>query len=163
MVRREEAEARTDVVDAWRDAAEAKGLALFARFDADLPAWVSADPLRIRQVLTNLVSNAVRYGPGDRPVVIRTEEAPEQGLVRIAVTDEGPGIPPEHAARLFERFYRADKARSRAEGGTGLGLAIVKHIALVHGGSVSLDSRVGAGSTFTIEVRGWKPPTQNGP
>jgi len=115
------------------------------------------------EAISNLVSNAVRYGPGDQPVVIRTEDAAEQGLVRISVTDEGPGIPPEHAARLFERFYRVDKARSRAEGGTGLGLAIVKHIALVHGGSVSLDSRVGAGSTFTIEVRGLKPPTQNGP
>ena len=104
------------------------------------------------EAISNLVSNAVRYGPGDQPVVIRTEEAAEQGLVRISVTDEGPGIPPEHAARLFERFYRVDKARSRAEGGTGLGLAIVKHIALVHGGT-SPSTRVGAGRP-AIEVLG---------
>ena len=151
-----------EVIDRQAPSARVRGIELLAESsDSALEVLTRGDLLV--EAISNLVSNAVRYGPGDRPVVIRTEEAPEQGLVRIAVTDEGPGIPPEHAARLFERFYRADKARSRAEGGTGLGLAIVKHIALVHGGSVSLDSRVGGGSTFTIEVRSWKPPTQNGP
>ena len=73
-------------------------------------------------------------------------------MIEIKVRDQGPGIPDRHVPRLFERFYRVDKARSRAAGGTGLGLAIVKHIALVHGGTVSVQSTIGTGSTFTLTL-----------
>ena len=79
-------------------------------------------------------------------------EANAKGDVVIWVKDQGPGIPPEHLTRIFERFYRVDRARSRELGGTGLGLSIVKHIALVHGGSATVESKVGHGSTFTLTL-----------
>jgi two-component system phosphate regulon sensor histidine kinase PhoR len=74
------------------------------------------------------------------------------GMVELAVTDEGPGIAPQHLPRLFERFYRVDKGRSRSLGGTGLGLAIVKHVALLHGGRAEVNSVLGSGTTFRIVV-----------
>jgi signal transduction histidine kinase len=85
----------------------------------------------------------------------------ENGMIRIAVTDQGPGIQARHVPRLFERFYRVDKARSRAEGGTGLGLAIVKHIALVHGGMVRVETEAGTGSTFLLDIPGSSMPRPN--
>jgi Signal transduction histidine kinase len=81
---------------------------------------------------------------------VALDEAPDE--IVISVRDQGPGVSREHLPRLFERFYRVDKARSRDLGGTGLGLAIVKHIAQAHGGRVSVDSRVGQGSTFRIHL-----------
>ena len=78
--------------------------------------------------------------------------ARDGGQVEVFVQDDGPGIPPEALERVFERFYRADKARSRQLGGTGLGLSIVKHIAQAHGGSVAVESTVGQGSTFTVRI-----------
>lgn len=104
------------------------------------------------QALTNLLVNAVRYGPRGQIISIRAK--PEENAVVFEIEDQGPGIPKEHLPRLFERFYRVDKARSRAEGGTGLGLAIVKHIALVHGGAVSVESQLDRGSVFRIEIPG---------
>jgi two-component system phosphate regulon sensor histidine kinase PhoR len=83
---------------------------------------------------------------------VRISAATGDGALRVAVQDWGPGIDREHLPRLFERFYRVDKARSRAGGGTGLGLAIVKHIAQAHGGSVEAESLPGKGSTFTISL-----------
>jgi len=92
----------------------------------------------------------VKYSPEGSDVSVSLEEAADE--VVISVSDHGPGISREHVARLFERFYRVDKARSRDLGGTGLGLAIVKHIAQAQGGSVSVDSTVGKGSTFRIHL-----------
>jgi two-component system phosphate regulon sensor histidine kinase PhoR len=109
-------------------------------------ASVLADPYAIHQVFANLISNAARYAQTGKKVVIGATAQPE--AVEFYVRDFGPGIASEHLPRIFERFYRVDKARSRESGGTGLGLAIVKHIVLNHGGAVRVESAVGHGSTF---------------
>ena len=109
----------------------------------------------LEQAIINLLTNAITYGPGGSTVTLRAEhqKTPEdREIVRINVEDQGPGIEREHLGRLFERFYRCDKARGRKQGGTGLGLAIVKHIAQSHGGSVSVRSNPGRGSVFTISL-----------
>lgn len=103
----------------------------------------------LEQAVGNLVSNAVSYGRAGTTVRVRGRSL-ENGEAEIAVRDEGPGIEPEHLERLFERFYRVDRARSRQLGGTGLGLAIVKHIMLAHGGRVEVSSEVGVGSEFRL-------------
>ena len=108
-----------------------------------------ADRRALEQILTNLLDNASKYTePGGR-IELRVERGrPDQ--VRLEVEDTGIGIPPEDLPRIFERFYRVDKARSRDLGGTGLGLAIVKHLAQAQGGEVSVRSKVGEGTTFTV-------------
>jgi signal transduction histidine kinase len=114
------------------------------------PLVVLGDRDRLMQLLWNLVDNALRYtSPGN---TIRLSARPDGQWAEIAVADDGPGIAQEHLPRLFERFYRVDKARSRATGGAGLGLAIVKHIAEAHGGSVSVDSAPRQGSTFRVRL-----------
>jgi two-component system phosphate regulon sensor histidine kinase PhoR len=111
---------------------------------------VRADEEALRQILNNLIDNAVKYTPaGGRVTVTGRVEGP---VVLCEVTDTGPGIPAEHHSRLFERFYRVDKARSRELGGTGLGLSIVKHLTQAMGGSVQVTSQVGQGSTFTVRL-----------
>ncbi len=107
---------------------------------------VVADAYAIHQVFANLVSNALRYAQSGKKVVIGAKE--QASAVEFFVQDFGPGIASEHLPRIFERFYRVDKARSRETGGTGLGLAIVKHIVLNQGGTVRVESSVGHGSTF---------------
>ena len=109
-------------------------------------AMVKADPEAVHQVFSNLISNAVKYCPPGTPIVIGAYE--RDGEVEFFVRDSGPGIASEHLPRLFQRFYRVDKARSRESGGTGLGLAIVKHIVIAHGGSVRVESELNHGSTF---------------
>ncbi|WP_410607094.1 sensor histidine kinase [Amycolatopsis sp. lyj-109] len=111
---------------------------------------VEGDRTLLVTALSNLLENAVAYSPAGSPVSISRRLA--DGMVEIAVTDRGIGIAEDEQQRVFERFYRADKARSRATGGTGLGLAIVKHVAANHGGSVGLWSRQGTGSTFTLRI-----------
>lgn len=111
---------------------------------------IEGDRTLLVTALSNLLENAVAYSPAGSPVSISRRLA--DGMVEIAVTDRGIGIPEDEQTRVFERFYRADKARSRATGGTGLGLAIVKHVAANHGGSVGLWSRAGTGSTFTLRI-----------
>jgi two-component system phosphate regulon sensor histidine kinase PhoR len=111
---------------------------------------VIADAYAIHQVFANLVSNALRYAQSGRKIVIGARE--QADVVEFFVQDFGPGIGFEHLPRIFERFYRVDKARSRETGGTGLGLAIVKHIVLNHDGSVRVDSSVGHGSTFFFSL-----------
>jgi two-component system, OmpR family, phosphate regulon sensor histidine kinase PhoR len=106
-----------------------------------------ADPDRLRQVLSNLLDNAIKYGRVEGRAVISAQSL-ENRRTEISVSDDGPGIPAEARARIFERFYRADKARSREQGGTGLGLAIVKHVVQAHGGEVRVESEPGAGATF---------------
>ncbi len=109
----------------------------------------------IEQAVDNLTSNAVRYGNPDGTIRLQAR-ATETGIT-LLVADDGPGIPPRHIPRLFERFYRVDTARSRASGGTGLGLAIVKHIAVAHGGRVRVESQLGKGATFLLDL----PATQS--
>ena len=112
-----------------------------------VPDWsVMADGYAVHQVFANLISNAVRYAASGKKIMIGAHEKPDG--IEFFVRDFGPGIASEHLPRIFERFYRVDKARSRESGGTGLGLAIVKHIVLNHSGSVRVESAVGHGSTF---------------
>ncbi len=113
---------------------------------------VFADPHRLVQMLTNLIDNAIKFNREGGTIAITYVSG---GYDRISVADTGEGIPAHHLDRLFERFYRVDRARSRELGGTGLGLAIVKHLAKAHGGEVTVDSRFGEGTQFTIELPGF--------
>jgi two-component system phosphate regulon sensor histidine kinase PhoR len=106
------------------------------------------NPPLIEQALINLIGNAVKYSADGKSITLSARVEP--GGVILTVADQGYGIEPQHLERLFERFYRVDKGRSRQEGGTGLGLAIVKHIAQAHGGAVSVESTFGEGSIFSI-------------
>ncbi len=108
------------------------------------------DATLLEQAAVNLLDNAVKYSPDKSIILIEAESA--EGIVRIRFKDQGMGIAAKHLPRLFERFYRVDKARSRKLGGTGLGLAIVKHIAQAHGGRVTVESELGRGSTFTLTL-----------
>jgi len=107
----------------------------------------TADLSRLEQVFANLVDNAIKYGRTQGTVTVGGGKAGD-GKIEIFVQDDGPGIPPESLDRVFERFYRVDKARSREQGGTGLGLSIVKHIVQSHGGKVWVKSELGKGATF---------------
>ena len=108
------------------------------------------NPPLLEQAVVNLVDNAIKHSETGDPIEIRA--AREGSQVVVSVIDHGVGIEAEHLPRLFERFYRVDRARSRKEGGTGLGLAIVKHIARVHGGSVEVRSEPGEGAAFTLRI-----------
>jgi two-component system phosphate regulon sensor histidine kinase PhoR len=118
--------------------------------DVGRDVFVRADARRLEQMLVNLVDNAVKYTRGDG--VVRVSHEREGGRDRVHVIDTGEGIAAEHLPRIFERFYRVDRARSREMGGTGLGLAIVKHLARAHGGEATARSEPGRGSTFTLEL-----------
>jgi signal transduction histidine kinase len=109
------------------------------------------DPALLRLALMNLTQNAIRYSPAGKSIILRA--AAVDGSILIEVADQGCGIAPEHQQKIFERFYRVDKARSRAEGGVGLGLAIVKWSVERMGGTVELDSAIGHGSVFRIRLR----------
>jgi len=114
---------------------------------------VGADADRLQQVLGNLVGNAIKYGRAEGRVEV-TARAVDGGAIEVCVRDDGPGIPAEALERVFERFYRVDKARSREQGGTGLGLAIVKHIVQNHGGKVWAKSEPGKGAAFFFTLPG---------
>nr|WP_275426235.1 HAMP domain-containing sensor histidine kinase [Nocardia arizonensis] len=111
---------------------------------------VSGDAERLRQILANLVNNALTHTPADAAVTVRL--TPDADEVRLDVADTGPGLPPDEAARVFERFYRTDTSRTRASGGTGLGLSIVQALVTAHGGTVTVDSVEGVGTTFTVRL-----------
>jgi two-component system, OmpR family, phosphate regulon sensor histidine kinase PhoR len=128
--------------------AEAKGIKISFTCEQDLTAKVNG-PL-LEQAVVNLLDNAVKYSDNNTKVHVKAYT--KEDMLYIEVSDEGRGIEKEHLPRLFERFYRVDKARSRQQGGTGLGLAIVKHITQAHRGSVSVESDPGKGSTFTIRL-----------
>ena len=117
---------------------------------------VMGDRAMLTVAVSNLITNAINYSPSGQPVSV-TQKLVRDNVVLIRVTDRGIGIAPEDQKRVFERFYRVDKARSRSTGGTGLGLAIVKHVVANHGGSITLWSRPGTGSTFTIELPLYDP------
>jgi two-component system phosphate regulon sensor histidine kinase PhoR len=112
--------------------------------------FVFADIVRLEQMLTNLIDNAIKFNREGGLVEVTYQRTESHDV--ISVRDTGEGIPQEHLSRIFERFYRVDKARSREIGGTGLGLAIVKHLAKLHGGEVRASSTPGKGSTFSIEL-----------
>ncbi len=120
------------------------------------PVLVSGDANRLRQVVANLLANARTHTPEGTEVTLRLEQRDgggDSGAVRLTVTDTGPGIEPELAARVFERFVRGDRSRSRAGGSTGLGLAIVRAVVAAHGGTVDLTSRPGS-TVFTVLLPG---------
>ncbi|MDQ1559438.1 MAG: two-component system, OmpR family, phosphate regulon sensor histidine kinase PhoR [Pyrinomonadaceae bacterium] len=131
-------------------AARAAERGVMLRNEVSEDVFVHADARRLEQMLTNLCDNAVKFSAEGGAVSITHERA--GGRDRISVADTGEGIAPAHIHRIFERFYRVDRARSRALGGTGLGLAIVKHLARAHGGEATVRSTPGEGSTFTIEL-----------
>jgi two-component system phosphate regulon sensor histidine kinase PhoR len=110
-----------------------------------------ADEKGVRTILSNLVDNAIKFTPAGGSVTIRCRA--DESRVTVEVEDTGIGIAAEDQARIFERFYRVDKARSREMGGTGLGLSIVKHLAQAFGGSVAVESQPGSGSTFRVELK----------
>jgi len=114
-------------------------------------AVAHADPERLRQVLANLIDNGIKYGREGGHLVVGGRVL-DRARVELTVRDDGPGIPSEAKARVFERFYRVDKARSREQGGTGLGLAIVKNVVQAHGGDVRVESAPGAGTEFFITL-----------
>ncbi|TPE62177.1 ATPase [Sandaracinobacter neustonicus] len=131
---------------------ESDGRKLLMSVEPDLPQVV-ADRDQILQVLHNLISNALKYGHSGSPISVtaaRDHSARGEEMVRVAVTDQGDGIAPEHLPRLTERFYRVDTGRSRSMGGTGLGLAIVKHIVERHRGRLEISSRQGEGTTVAF-------------
>jgi len=131
-------------------AAEDKQVTIATEMPDSLPL-IPADGARLRQVLHNLLSNALRYTPNGGVIMVCVNHRPEE--VSIAIVDSGQGIEPQHLARVFERFYRTDRARSRDTGGTGLGLAIVKAIVEAHGGRVAAASQgINQGSTFTLHL-----------
>ncbi len=129
--------------------AREKNMAVAIKMPDALPP-ARADRERLRQVFVNLLDNALKYTPAGGRVVISARQSGAE--IECCVTDNGPGIAPEHLPRIFERFYRVDKARSRELGGTGLGLSIVKHIVQAHGGRVWAESRVGEGSRFCFTL-----------
>jgi two-component system, OmpR family, sensor kinase len=148
--------APVDVGEVARQAVEAARAAdPERRVTLDAPASplvVDADAARLHQVLANLLDNARAYSPAGAPVSVRVAGVQQDGqpFVAVEVTDRGQGLTPDQATRVFERFYRTDAARSRAQGGTGLGLSIVAAIAEAHGGTVEVDSTPGEGSTFRV-------------
>jgi two-component system phosphate regulon sensor histidine kinase PhoR len=131
---------------------EPKAHAKDIRITVDCPDGLAAriNAALLEQAIVNLIDNAIKYSEPGQPVSV--EAAADDGGVTISVRDKGAGIEPEHLPRIFERFYRVDKARSRTLGGTGLGLAIVKHIVQAHGGTVTVESAPGAGTTFALHV-----------
>lgn len=135
--------------DAWAVAASASSNAPSFTVDlADDSQFVPGDPDALRQIFRNLLENAIRYTPKDGSVTVRAVR--EGAGVRISVSDTGSGIPSDHVPRIFERFYRVDPSRARAQGGTGLGLAIVKHLVENHGGRIWAESALGRGTTIYI-------------
>ncbi len=140
----------------WEKRFETKLLRASMEAPEDLPV-ILADEIRLQEVIYNLLDNAVKYSQPEGKVRLQAQRIGD--AVRISVSDEGVGIPARDLPRIFERFYRADKARSRQLGGTGLGLSIVKHIAQLHGGSVEAASETGQGSTISV-ILPLRPPAE---
>jgi two-component system, OmpR family, phosphate regulon sensor histidine kinase PhoR len=138
-----------DISDDLAANAHKRGARIVNAIDEKL--FAKADPNRLRQVLSNLIDNAIKYGKEEGVVEI-SASINDTGLIEVRIKDDGPGIPVEAQPRIFERFFRVDKARSRDQGGTGLGLAIVKHVIQAHGGDVKVESELGRGSTFIFTL-----------
>jgi two-component system phosphate regulon sensor histidine kinase PhoR len=136
-----------EVISSLTGKAAGQGISLANNVPAEVV--VHADARRLERMITNLIDNGIKFGSEGGVVTISYESDARD---KIVVADNGEGIPAQHLERLFERFYRVDRARSRDLGGTGLGLAIVKHLALLHGGAVTVASELGKGSRFTIHL-----------
>lgn len=142
------AELTRRVAETLRPLAEARGLTLTCHSDDNLD--ILADECRIRQVLVNLIDNAIKYSKENGHIAVRAHRA--DGNAVIAVADNGIGIPRDHLARVFDRFYRVDKTRSRESGGAGLGLSIVKSIVTAHSGKIDIESTEGNGTTVRVRL-----------
>ena len=140
-----------EVFDELENKATKKHIKLKLHVDDAKKYYVWADNYRIKQVLTNLIDNAIKYGNEKGIVLVFLERDKEH--VHVSIKDDGPGIPPEHLSRIFERFYRVDKSRSKEKGGSGLGLAIVKNILEAHGSKISVTSKSGKGCTFSFKLK----------
>ena len=140
-----------EVFEFLEDNARANNIKFIFGNDDNSPVWVYADRYRIRQVLVNLLENSIKYGRDGGRTKVSFYDMDENYLVEVS--DNGIGIEEQHIPRLFERFYRVDKHRSRAEGGTGLGLAIVKHIIEAHEQTVNVRSSPKIGSTFSFTLK----------
>ena len=149
-VRHQPVALETVVTSVWQRAKDLDGGAHQVLLGANDPTTVAGDQERLEQLLWNLVENALRYTPDGGSVTIALRR--QGDVAELLVSDTGIGIAAEHLPRLFERFYRVDRARSRREGGTGLGLAIAKQVAAAHGGQIRVRSDPGAGSTFTVAL-----------
>lgn len=139
------------VFELLEDRAQKKNIQLKTKKDNDRPIKVVADRSKIEQVLINLIGNAIKYGNKDGQVEVRFFDMDQHILTEV--NDDGLGIPPEDVPRVFERFYRVDKSRSRDAGGTGLGLSIVKHIIEAHKQTINLRSSENKGSTFSFTLK----------
>jgi two-component system, OmpR family, phosphate regulon sensor histidine kinase PhoR len=137
-----------EVFTALSSKATAREITLLNKVSEDIK--VSADPVRLEQMLTNLIDNGIKFNRPAGSVTVSVDQTADK--TSISITDTGEGILPDHLSRVFERFYRADRGRTREVGGTGLGLAIVKHLARLHGGEVSVTSALSRGTTFIIEL-----------
>lgn len=139
-----------EIFEQLENIAETKGtiLRIKSSFQGAVP--VKADPQRISQVMTNLIENAIKYGNEKGKVIVGFED--DKKHISISVRDDGPGIPPEHLSRIFERFYRVEKSRSKERGGTGLGLAIVKHILNAHKSKIAVMSKPDKGTMFRFKL-----------
>ena len=140
-----------EVFDQFEGKAEKKDLQLCFSETSQIIAMVYGDRQKISQVILNIISNAIKYSHDkNSKIIVDLEDI--SNSIKIAVKDNGMGIPPEDIERVFERFYRVDKSRSKDTGGTGLGLSIVKHILEAHNQSISVESTMGQGSTFTFKL-----------
>jgi two-component system, OmpR family, phosphate regulon sensor histidine kinase PhoR len=137
-----------EVVGGYADRAEERHIKLSAEVEPGVA--LRGDRAQLGLLLSNLIDNALRYTPAKGAVCVRLNAA--ESRAALQVSDTGPGIPAGELSRVFERFYRVDKARARQTGGTGLGLAIVRHVAEAHGGTVRVDSELGRGSCFTVSL-----------
>jgi two-component system phosphate regulon sensor histidine kinase PhoR len=143
-----------DALESFREVGRTYGVEL-AVDNAAPDAHVNADREAIHQIFSNLIENALKYAASGKRIILGARPAPN--AIEFYVRDFGPGISSEHVPRLFERFYRVDKARSRESGGTGLGLAIAKHIMFAHGGTIRAESELNHGSTFLFILPSSEP------
>jgi two-component system phosphate regulon sensor histidine kinase PhoR len=141
-----------DVIEFLEMKAKKKGIKIYFREKYDKPIIVNGDSRKIRQVLINLIDNSVKYGRENEGKTKLSFFDMDENIL-VEVSDNGPGIPEKDLPRVFERFYRTDKARSRKQGGTGLGLAIVKHIIEAHNQTVNVRSLPGVGTTFGFTLK----------
>ncbi len=141
------------IVERFNPEAAGRGLKLSLALAPEVqaaPLTANIDPMRIEQILGNLLSNAARYTPAGGTIAVQVQRA--GGAALVSVHDSGPGIPTEALPHIFERFYRADRARSRAEGGSGLGLAIARQLAEAHGGSLAAANAPEGGAVFILKI-----------
>ena len=143
-----------EILESFEQKAEKENVKLIIDSKLEDQVFVKCDKHKIGQVLTNLINNAILYGKDGGMVIVRLFDFEDHILVEVA--DKGPGIDPDKISRLFERFYRVEKSRSRHEGGSGLGLSIAKHIVEAHGQMIDVRSSVGKGSTFSFTLEKMK-------